>query len=307
MTRGDFFPVTPRKNGVIRAVDGSNATVIESGSMVIVAARAGFSSFCGESRLPGGITPLLLLQAGPGDAEREFSVRYEECFGVSPRSPLRVDDTSRAAAAMRDTLEYWVASVCAGRQEEGGLLLLDGALRVSEESHDPVLVSIIRDCQARGICLAAVSKRTAATWGERYPLLPAVRALSGDLDVPSPWWARIDETILDRTRYSQWEHGDIFVCSLARGGAPPLKVELPRGCDDMTAHAIFSLLSGCSDDARALGYPFPLLDAHRTVVISADLLGKIRSDLLSGFAEQGLLARDIGELFGDYHDTFRRY
>lgn len=307
MTRGDFFPVTPRKDGVIRAVDGSNATVMEAGSMAVVAARAGFSSFSGEKRLPGGQTPLLLLQAGPQDAEREFSHQYGECFGFPPRSPLRVDDTSRAAAAMRDTLEYWVASVCAGQQEKGGLLLLDGALRVSEESHDPVLVAIIRECQSRGVGLAAVSKRTAATWGERYPLLPAVRALSRDLGVTPPWWARIDEEILDRTRYSQWEHGDIFVCSLARGSALPLKIELPRGCDDVAAHAIFSLLSGCSDDARAEGYPYPLLDAHRNVVITADLLEQIRSDLLSGFAEEGLRAREIGELFGDYHDTFRRY
>jgi len=307
ISRSDFFPVVPRVDGVACAVDGSNATVMEAGSMTVAVARAGFSSFEGEKRIPGGLTPLVLFQAGPRDAEREFSTQYEECFGASPRSPLRVDDASRAAAALRDTLEYWVALNCSRRRERGDLLLLDGALRVSEESHDPVLVTIIRECQARGIHLVAVAKRTAATWGGGYPLLPAVQALSRDLGIAAPWWVRINEGTLDRTRYSQWEHGEIFVCSLAPGRAAPLKVELPRGTCDDTAIAIFSSLSGCSGDARVEGYPYPLLDAHRNVVITADLLGRIRSDLLSGFAEEGLCARDIEDLFGDYHDIFGRY
>jgi len=305
--RGDFIPLPPSRDGVVRAVDGSNATVMEGGTISVVAVRAGFSSFAGEKRLPGGLTPIVLLQAGPRDAERGFSDLYRECFGVTPRSPLRVDDVSRAAAAMRDTLEYFVALACSRNQAGGELLLLDGALRVSEESHDHVLVTIIRECQSRGILVAAVAKRTAATWGERYPLLPAVQALARDYGVAPPWWIRIGEEILDRTRYPQWEHGELFVCSASPGRPVPLKVELPRGTDDRTAHRTFSLLAGCSDDARVEGYPYPLMDAHRSVVITDDLLERVRSDLISVCAEEGLSARDIGELFGDYHDTFGRY
>lgn len=306
ISRSEFHPIGPDGCGRIWAVDGSNATVLDAPAMTVVAVRAGFSRFHSGERQPSGLTPVLLHRAD-SRAGSEFSSLYEECFGVTPRNLPGFDDPSRGAAAVRDTYEYWVALACARRCERGDLLLLDGALRVSEECHDPVLVSIIKDSQERGVHLAAVAKRTAATWGGKYPLLPAVGALARAEGLRSPWWVKVGEDILDRTRYTQWEHGEVYVCSLARGKTVPLKVELPRGISEQAADSTFSLLAGCADDARVEGYPYPLLDVHRIVAINADVLEKIRSDLMAGFADEGLRAPDINALFGDYHDTFGRY
>ncbi|MEM2123876.1 MAG: DNA double-strand break repair nuclease NurA [Methanolinea sp.] len=307
LSRRDFRPVGPRGSCTAWAVDGSNVTVLDAPGMTVVAVRAGFSRFRGGEREPAGITPVLLHAADSPGAGREFSSLYEECFGVPPRNLPNFDDPSRAAAAIRDTYEYWVALACARRCARDDLLLLDGALRVSEECHDPVLVSIIKESRDRGIHLVAVAKRTAATWGGKYPLLPAVGALAQAEGLRSPWWVKIGEDILDRTRYAQWEHGDVYVCSLARGKTVPLKVELPRGTPEQAAGDAFSLLSACADDARVEGYPYPLLDVHRHVAINADVLEKVRSDLMAGFADVGLRASDVDVLFGDYHDTFGRY
>ncbi|MCQ8893041.1 MAG: DNA double-strand break repair nuclease NurA [Methanolinea sp.] len=307
LSRSDFSPVPPVPPVPVSAVDGSNAMVLESGSMAIAAVRAGYSAFHGERRLSVALTPVLLQEVGPLGAAAEFSALYTECFGVAPHSPLQVDDASRAASAVRDTLEYWVAHVCAERMPAGGLLLLDGSLRVSEESHDSVLLALIRECEARGVFLGAVAKRTAATWGGGFPLLPAARALARDLGLRGPWWLRIDEEVLDRTRFAQWEHGDIYVCSLNAARSAVLKVELPRRTNEDRAGETFARMAGYTGDARLEGYPHPLIDVHRNVVISQDVLSKIRSDLMDHCAGEGLTEQDIQGLFGDYHDTFGRY
>ena len=164
---------------MVSAVDGSNTMIAEGGSVSLAAIRAVRTTFLDNERYNRSITPLTLVTIGPGHRNRDFDELYEECFGIPPHKGLDNADPERASAILRDTLEYWVALQTARTLPAGALLLLDGALRVSSQNHEPVLADIIKTAQERSLLLAAVAKRTRATWGGGHPLLPAIGGTCG--------------------------------------------------------------------------------------------------------------------------------
>lgn len=300
------LPVTPSRVARIAAIDGSNAAVLESGSMTISAIRAGAVLFR-DGEIDRKRTPLLLVTSGSGEGPDDFSHLYRECFRSDPGKTLGDDERTMLASLARDILEYWMAGEVLESLERGDLLLLDGALRVSHESLDPVLTRLIGQAERKGVLLAAVAKRTAATFGDGYPLLPAVAAYAADQGRASPWRVKVDESILDQTRFSQWQHGEIHVTSLHPHTGVPIKVELPVKQSWERTEQTFSLLAGCADDGRIPGYPFPLLEAHRAVVIGQPVLGQVRQDLIAALDRQGIDFSRYAMMFGDYHDEFRRF
>ncbi|MGB9176549.1 MAG: DNA double-strand break repair nuclease NurA [Methanoregula sp.] len=305
--RGDIHPIPPGPSGTVSAVDGSNAMVLDGGSVSVAAIRAARTTFTGNERDSRAVTPLTLVTIGPGHRNQDFDELFFECFGRAPHRGLDNSDPERASAILRDTLEYWVAAKTAAVLPAGSLLLLDGALRVSSQNHEPVLAEIIETAGNRGVLLAAVAKRTRATWGGGHPLLPALAGLVAEYEIPGPWWTRIDPHLIDHTEYRQGRHGDIYVASLHPGVARPLKMELPKGTDEKTAAETMRALAACADDGRIPGYPYPLLDAHRTVAIGEELTDQILQDIKAGLTKQGILHRTFEDLFGDLHGDFERY
>jgi hypothetical protein len=303
---GPIHPAKPGKGMTIAAVDGSNAAVLESGSLSLSAVRAG-AVLLREEGIERKRTSLLLVSSGSGDGPDDFSDLYRECFGRDPEKPLEGQERAMMASLARDTLEYWVAGQILGSLERGDLLLLDGALRVSHESHDTVLTGVIAQAERQGVMVAAVAKRTSATFGNGYPLLPAVSAYSAMRGVPSPWWMKIEASVLDQTRFPQWQHGDVYAVSLHLQTSVPLKVEFPvRQRPEVSAQTV-SLMAGCADDGRIPGYPFPLLEAHRGAVISQGVIDQVRQDVLATLSRDGISREIFSEMFSDYHDEFRRY
>ncbi len=199
ITRGDIHPIPAVPSGMVSAVDGSNAMVTEGGSISLAAIRAVRTTFSGSERFNRSITPITLVTIGPGHRNRDFDDLYQDCFGIPPHKGLDNADPERASAILRDTLEYWVTRQTANSVLEGTLLLIDGALRVSSQNHEPVLEDIVRIARDRNLLLAAVAKRTKATWGGGYPLLPAIAGLVEHLGISGPWWVKIDEHLLDHT------------------------------------------------------------------------------------------------------------
>jgi hypothetical protein len=305
--RDDIHPVQPGPSGTVSAVDGSNAMVLDGGSVAIAAIRAARTMFSNNERAGRAATPLTLVTIGPGHRNTDFDELFAECFGSLPHKGLDNADPERASAVLRDTLEYWVAQRTAAAAPAGSLLLLDGALRVSSQNHEPVLAGIVSTAAERGVLLAAVAKRTRATWGGGHPLLPALAGLVAENGITGPWWTRIDPHLIDHTEYRQGRHGEIFVASLHPKVSRLLKMELPKGTDDKTAAATMQALAACAGDGRIPGYPYPLLDAHRMVAIGDELKDQVQQDLRAGLTKQGIQHRRFEDLFGDLHDEFERY
>jgi hypothetical protein len=298
-----FGRIDPLIRGIVSGVDGSSTIILEGGSFSIAAIRAGQSTIQ-NGECHRHLTPLLLSLIGPESENPDFPALYWECFEHDPLAPLKNEDTHGQVSVLRENLEYWVASQSVEKIPSDSLLLLDGALRVSHASHEPVLRDILARAKSREIHLAAVAKRTEATWGGGIPLVPAVEGLANREKVSPPWWIRIDPDILD---HLQFRYGELCVVKLHPRAAVTLKLELPRDQDKQSIQTTMGLLAGCADDGRLPGYPYPLLDAHRAVVIDQATVDHIRHDLLRGMTGSGYTYSHFQQLFGDVHDEFRKY
>jgi hypothetical protein len=302
-----FISVAPSWTGQVVAIDGSNAMVVEGGSFSVGAIRAVASCFSSGTRAFLAGTGIRLVSIGREERDRDFADLYRECFGCDPITALDDRDRVLAASIFRDTLEYGTATTILEKLNETDVILLDGALRVSHASHDPPISALVRQCARKGIGLAAVTKRTTATWGGGFPLVRSVVALSARLGVSAPWCLRVPDNLLDGTRYREWVHGDTWVGLLHPRAGTAFKMELPRGTTGESALGVFSTLAACSDDGRVTGYPYPLLDAHRHAAITGDTLVQLRQNLIRKLDQSGLNFSDFRDLFGDYHDELERY
>ena len=307
ITKDDIHAIPPGPSGMVSAVDGSNAMITEGGTVSITAIRAARTTFLNGERYNRSITPITLVTIGPGHKNQDFTEMYLDCFGAPPHKGLDNSDPERASNILRDTLEYWVTLQTVNLLPEGALLLIDGAMRVSSQNHEPVLGEIIRIARERGILLAGVVKRTRVMWGRGHPLLPATGGLVEQFGISGPWWTKIDEHLLDRTEYRQGRHGEIYIASLHPRMSRPMKIELPKGTSEQDTAATMQALAACADDGRVPGYPYPLLDAHRTVVIDLPLVMQIQQDIKAGLSKQGIKNRTFEDLFGDLHGDFERY
>ncbi|MDK2974193.1 MAG: hypothetical protein PWP08_564 [Methanofollis sp.] len=303
-----FRPCIPEFSGHVSAVDGSNATVLTSGSFSVAIVRAVESTYIDGERAHAGESPLRAFRIGPEPQNSAYPALYAECFdGALPAKPLDNEDRSQAASVLRDTLEYWTALRLAESLDAGDVLLLDGALRVSHESHRPILMDILRCAAGRGVLVAAVTKAAASTWGNGIPLVPAAAALARRIGVPGPWYLEIPSGIGDGVRHREWDFGATYVGCLHPRARHPFKVDLPVGTFPDEAVRTFSALAAYADDGRVTGYPFPLFDAHRMAAITADQTGFVRQQMIGAMARQGMTNTDYQEFFGDMHDEFARY
>jgi len=307
ITADDIHLITGAFRGIVSAIDGSNATIAESGGFALAAIRAAHTTFSGGERLSRAITPLRIVTIGPEHENEDYPILMKECFGIVPAKGLKNKDVLRVSAVLRDTLEYGVALSQVRTLPEGSLLLLDGTLRVTDANHDPVMQEIIQTAQNRGVLIAAIAKRTNAMWGGVHPLLPAMAGLAQKYGIRGPWWIKVDERIPDSTTYHKDKLGDLHVASFHPSKNVPCKLELPHGIADQTIEMIMCAIASCADDGRIPGYPYPLLDAHRTVVIDEPLIERVRQDLMKGFSVRGLNKEMFDMLFGDLHDDFERY
>ena len=307
INREDFHGCPPMESGEVCAIDGSNVILLSSGSMALAAVRAAQTTFTDMKRTRRSITHLKFALLGPEPESTDFLTHYFECFGEVPGKPLLTEDKEAASGIVRDTFEYWVTELMAKTLGPGSLLLRDGPLRVAHASHDAVLERIEGICQEKTICLAGISKATSATWGGGHPLLPSVHGLAKLYGVVPPWWIRIDSSILDHAQYAQWQHGQMYVACLHPHAMSPLKIDLLKNQPYDVVSATMCRLAGCSADGRIPGYPYPLFDAHRTVVLTEEVVEQILSDIMEGMASSGIDRQTYDILFGDYHDAFARY
>jgi hypothetical protein len=307
LSHDSFLPVAPLYDGKVAAVDGSHAIICDGGNFSIGAIRAAASVFHGGNRFRLRSTPVRLVMLGPERDNADFSEIYQESFHHPPPDPLFNEDPVRTCGVLRETLEYAAALLLAHELSSGDTLLMDGALRVSHAAHHPILQEIQETCGRRDVLLAAVTKKTSATWGNGHPLLPAVGGFAVRCGIGGRWYVKIPPELLDSTPYEHWTQGEIFVGRLSLDAPRGFKIELPAYADDEYAARAFSALAAYAGDARLPGYPYPLVDAHRTSLIGIDLAEEIRQALLQEMAGKGMGYTEFQDLFGDYHDELARY
>lgn len=274
----DFRKASGTFDSAVAAVDGSNSVVLESGSFSILAIRAVSAGFREGKRLFTRSTPMRLPRLSGPDMPEEYRRLYNECFGNHPENPLE-DEPSRAASVFRDTLEYWAAGETIKILDKGDCLMLDGNLRTSHASHDPVLSNIVRDCGNRGIYLVSVSKRNSLTWNG-YPVDIMINALASKFGVKAPWYIEIPPEIVDQKIYDQWHRGRTYITKMHPASKIVLKIEVPKYADDSYTERAVSACVRYSGDGRIPGYPYPLMEAHRECCITRESTDAVRQDII---------------------------
>ena len=301
---------SPRFDGAVSAVDGSNTVILDAGSFAVAAVRASVSSYSGGSRLHHRTTPLQVVTVNPGRGNEDFDEIYHDCFNCPPKVHLDHEDPVQNTAVIRDTLEFWAAMEMAAEVDAGDLIVLDGTLQVRHASHDEVVERLLNLCNLRGVLIAAVTKRTSLTWGGGHPIVPAAEGLARDLGVREPWYLRVSAAggLIDRRETRPWkQRGEQYVARLHPQAQRAFKVEIPTYYGPGMVEEVFSALAAYADDGRVAGYPYPLLDAHLTTKIGRDAVEQVRQDIIRGMDRLGMSLADYTGIFGDYHDEFDRY
>lgn len=297
-------------DGAVCAVDGSNAIVLDAGSFGVAAVRASVCVYAENSRIYRKTSPLHLTIVNPGSGNVDFDTLFYECFQRHPKVSLGYDDLGQNVAVIRDTLEYWAAMEMAAELESGALIVLDGTLQVRHASHDEVIEDLLNLCNLRDVLIAAVTKRTALTWGGGHPIVPAAEGLARDLGIPGPWYLHVSavEGLIDREETHRWkQRGRQYVTQLHPRAQRAFKVEIPKHYNQRRVDQVFSALARFADDGRVTGYPYPLLDAHLTTKIEIDTVEQIRQDIVRDMDLLGMDLADYTAIFGDYHDELDRY
>jgi hypothetical protein len=305
--RDDFVEYRPACQGRLAAVDGSNAMVLEAGSFSIAAVRAVVSCFEDTRRFLRSTSTRLVRIEARDDYVAGYAALYREYIGHDPQQGLAADDPSRAVAVVREMLEFAAALEALASLGAGDTLLLDGSLRVGHASHLPVLRDLLFRAGNERIRVAGISKRTSATWGGGYPLVQSVDLFARNAGIRPPWCVRIPGEMLDQRAHAQWQRGVPYVARLHGKAASAFKIEVPEYTDESAAIEVCSVCAAYAGDGRIPGYPYPLLDAHRAVVLGADEVERISSDIIKGMNRLGMNSKDFWQLFGDYHEEFARY
>ena len=186
ITKKDIHPIPKSLSGIVSAVDGSNSMIIEGGSVGVAAIRAVRTTFNGMERYNRSITPITLVTIGPGHRNLDFDDLYYECYGIPPHKGLDNSDPERASAILRDTLEYWVCLQTATTLPAERFFSSMVPCGFPARTMIRCLPGIIKTAQERELLLAAVAKRTRATWGGGHPLLPAMGGLAELFGIARP-------------------------------------------------------------------------------------------------------------------------
>ncbi len=307
ISKKDFFIVEAHETGTVAGVDGSNANILDAGFLALSAFRAVVSLFNENQRIKRGMTPIKFNFIGSGEYNDDFPKLFNECFGKDPGTRLSNADPYKVNSVVRDTLEYFVSLETLKTLEKEALLLIDGAFHVEHKSLDPIIEELFFRAEEKEINICAVTKRCEVTWGDGYPLIPAVMRAAEKFNMKAPWWIKIDDDWISGRRTPEWKKGSIFITLLHSCAKSALKVELPRYYGNERICKVMQKLAAVSCDGRIPGYPFPLFDAHRACAIKREVASDIRNRIIEGMTKRGIQHRDFKAVWEDIHDEFNHY
>ncbi len=286
----EFAPLAPGPPPVlIAAVDGSSRTLLDGGTFVVVALRAGRVVVRDAEEVLEREAPLEVRLLEADAFADEWSERYREATGRLPAE--QPPDLQAALEWLRELAETEAAlaalEVLAIAGAPGSLLLLDGALTSPHAPARDALRLGLDRADAAGVTVAAVAKRSSLA-RDGAPVLPALMR-----DSPDGCW----RTALDCD-------------SLGKSGAVRLnpasewafRLDVAGGDYGTVAASLVAL----ARDAVYPGYPWPLAQAHNLVIIDGDLTDALRQALQGAALEQGLAPGAWDVLFSDYHEVLDR-
>jgi hypothetical protein len=267
------------------AVDGGQATVADARCLQLVVARAARVCFRhGECALEDeGSLRAFLLGGGENRA-----VAAGLGLGIA-------DDATVDLNLLRDHEEWVAVERCVEEASPGAIVLVDGDLEPDWRVPPSWLSDLLGRAAARGVTVAAVTKRSSLSRGGA-PLLGALEIeATRELGDRAMWWAPVARS----------RAGARVVAARLDPDAPyAFRVDVSPGVDPELALAD---LAAVCDDAGFPGYPYPLTVADRLAACP----GWLRQDTwfeLEDLLDAAGVPQEVRErAFADRHDLMERF
>lgn len=271
----------------VAAVDGSVRTLLDGGSFIVLALRAGHVAFRGHVPADDDAELEVLLITQENMAQL-YDARYRAVVGAAPAEPL--DDLAVAPERLREASEWAAAQRALDVLEPGALLLLDGALASPHRDGAAGLRALLAHAAAREVAVAAVAKRSSLA-ADGLPLVPALQR-AGNRTTDEAWW----------TPLAAKSQGRAAVARLNAAVDWAFRIDVAGGDSLATAAA----LAHYARDAVYPGYPYPLAHAHNRVILDRDTGAGLTQALQGEALLAGLSPAAWEVLFSDYHTVLDR-
>ncbi len=314
----NFHPITPT-SGTSAFLDGGNLEILSTPALSVHFERVYYNLFRDGERaflsLPQKIEFLAVVSArGSADGfsyeasllplsddsaeylPRERDLRFDAYDrSISERGMVRI---SSIGGIIRSFAEWsYAASVC--DELDDGIFVMDGTLHAPYKNEAKYAQRAYKS--AHGVIFCGVSKTSHlyTTTGLSLPF--AIRRLAREKEVQPPWYYSNLVEITDPAHLA-----DLNFAMLHKDSRYVFRVEVLKTQRDRRDEAL-SLLAGNSNDLTFPGYPYGLIDAHKHAHVPQDLLGRLRTLLLSQISSS-VDSDSIADLLSttDAHDYLDR-
>jgi hypothetical protein len=285
----------------LAAVDGGSQRILNGGSFIVGAYRAGALVFNGFNLLNYEHEP------SPGVKVRSISFEnrkelYSEVFqNLVGEAPSEYPRELMLLLQRLRTFEEWsVTAEAMGKLDKGDILLVDGSLKASINKLDILFQNMMANAMDKGVHLVGISKRSTLRFNHA-PLIRYVKSKGQELFTPNQrWYCEIP----DEKGHSQM-FGKRYIVKFHPKSLFVFRTDINR-LDDTPPGEIFAKIAQYCSDATYLGYPYPLAHIHNRVVINRPIIDDIYYRLQAIALEQGVSHNNWDDLFDNFHDILDR-
>ncbi|MHC4753306.1 MAG: DNA double-strand break repair nuclease NurA [Planctomycetota bacterium] len=278
----------------LAAVDGGSQRILNGGSFIIGAYRAGSLVFHGNDLLNFEPSPGVKVRSISFENRKElYSTIFQDLIGESPSDYPR--ELSLMLQRLRTFEEWSVAKQLIDQLEKDDIILVDGSLKASINKLDILFQYIMTRALEKGIHFVGVSKRSTLRFNHA-PLIRYVKRKGDELFSPNQTWYC---EIPDEKGHHQM-FGKRYIVKFHPKSLFVFRTDINR-LDDTPPGDVFAKIAQYCSDATYLGYPYPLAHIHNKVVINRPIIEDINYRLESIALEHGVSQSNWDDLFEDFH------
>ncbi len=279
----------------LAAVDGGSQRVLNGGSFIIGAYRAGALLFNGNQLIDQGAQANVKIQSISFENRKEL---YSQTFqNVVGEPPVEYPHELMLVLQRLRTFEEWsVTSRAISQLDKGDVLLVDGSLKASINKLDILYRNMMTLALKKGVHFVGLSKRSTLRFNHA-PLIRFVKRKGEALFEPNQCWYC---EVPDEVEHSQM-FGKRYIVKYHPKSPFVFRTDINR-LDETKPDEIFAKIAQYCSDATYLGYPYPLAHIHNRVVINRPIIEDIYYRLESIALEDGVSHRNWDDLFANFHD-----
>lgn len=277
------------------AVDGGSQRILNGGSFIVGAYRAGALIFEGERLISDLPAPGVKVRSVSFNNRKElYSESFQKLVGEPPTEYPR--ELMLVLQRLRTFEEWSVAQNLIDQLDKGDIILVDGSLKASIHKQDILFRRVMDNALVKGIHFVGISKRSTLRFNHA-PLLHYVKKKGDELFGKSQiWYCEIP----DEKGHSQL-FGNRYIVKYHPKAYFVFRTDINR-FDPVVPAEVFGKIAKYCSDATYHGYPYPLAHIHNQVVINRALMDDIAYRLEAIALEHGISSYNWDLLFQNFHD-----